>query len=242
MRPDPGAGHARLRRTRRERRLARAQRSRQERLAIALAYRALQANVKTRFTTAADLMLQFDTARKQDRFAEYFNRAVSGPKLLIVDESGCLPFNPEQANLFFNVLAKGYERGSMIVTSNLPCTQWPGVFADDHTLVAAMRDRLLHHAHIVQITGDSYRLKDKRKAGQTRFRASATRWGVGQIYFGVDHEPPVGAPWAHAGTPPVFVESRALIRGCRRRRLRRPVGKWGARDGLGSGISVASPR
>ena len=53
----------------------------------------------------------------------------------------------------------------MVLTSNLPFTQWAGTFADDQTLVAAMLDRLLHHAHIVKITGDSYRLKDKRKAG-----------------------------------------------------------------------------
>jgi DNA replication protein DnaC len=143
-------------------------------LAIALAYRALQASIKTRFITAADLMLQLDAARKQDRLKEYFNRAVIGPKLLIVDEIGYLPFAREQANLFFNVVAKRYERGAMIVTSNLPFTQWSSAFADDQTLVAAMLDRLLHHAHIVQITGESYRLKDKRKAGQTRSRAAAT--------------------------------------------------------------------
>jgi len=143
-------------------------------LAIALAYRALQASIKTRFITAADLMLQLDAARKQDRLKEYFNRAVIGPKLLIVDEIGYLPFGREQANLFFNVVAKRYERGAMIVTSNLPFTQWSSAFADDQTLVAAMLDRLLHHAHIVQITGESYRLKDKRKAGQTRSRAAAT--------------------------------------------------------------------
>ena len=58
----------------------------------------------------------------------------------------------------------------MVLTSNLPFTQWAGAFADDQTLTAAMLDRLLHHAHIVQITGESYRLKDKRKAGQTKGR------------------------------------------------------------------------
>ena len=58
----------------------------------------------------------------------------------------------------------------MVLTSNLPFTQWAGAFADDQTLTAAMLDRLLHHAHIVQITGESYRLKDKRKAGQAAKR------------------------------------------------------------------------
>jgi DNA replication protein DnaC len=96
-----------------------------------------------------------------------FNRAILGPKLLVVDEIGYPPFGREEANLFFNVVAKRYEHGSMVLTSNLPFTQWAGAFADDQTLTAAMLDRLLHHAHIVQITGESYRLKDKRKAGQT---------------------------------------------------------------------------
>ncbi len=134
-------------------------------LAIALAYRAVMAGIKVRFITAADLMLQLATARSQGRLTEYFNRAVIGPKLLVVDEIGFLPFGREEANLFFNVVAKRYEHASMILTSNLPFTQWAGAFADDQVLVAAMLDRLLHHAHIVQITGESWRLRDKRRAG-----------------------------------------------------------------------------
>jgi len=130
------------------------------------------AGIKTRFITAADLMLQLATARSQGRLKEYFNRAVIGPRLLVIDEIGYLPFGREEANLFFNVVAKRYERGSMVLTSNLPFTQWASTFADDQTLTAAMLDRLLHHAHIVQITGESYRLKDKRKAGQTKTRGA----------------------------------------------------------------------
>ncbi|MEM5354162.1 ATP-binding protein, partial [Paraburkholderia caribensis] len=91
----------------------------------------------------------------------------------LIDEIGYLPFGREEANLFFNVVAKRYERGSIVLTSNLPFTQWATAFADDQTLTAAMLDRLLHHAHIVQISGESYRLKDKRKAGQTGTRAGA---------------------------------------------------------------------
>jgi len=137
-------------------------------IAQALAYRAVMAGIKTRFITAADLMLQLATARKQERLKSYFNRAIIGPRLLVVDEIGYLPFGREEANLFFNVVAKRYERGSMILTSNLPFAQWSMAFADDQTLTAALLDRLLHHAHIVQISGESYRLKDKRKAGQTK--------------------------------------------------------------------------
>jgi DNA replication protein DnaC len=143
-------------------------------MALALAHRALVAGHKVRFLTAADLMLQLASAKNQGRLKEYFNRAVLGPKLLVVDEIGYLPFGRDEANLFFNVVAKRYERGSMVLTSNLPFTQWAGAFADDQTLTAAMLDRLLHHAHIVQITGESYRLKDKRKAGQTVKKMPAT--------------------------------------------------------------------
>jgi len=141
-------------------------------IALALAHRAVMAGHKVRFIGAADLMMQFATAKAQGRLKEYFNRAVLGPKLLVVDEIGYMPFGREEANLFFNVVAKRYERGSMVLTSNLPFTQWAGAFADDQTLTAAMLDRLLHHAHIVQITGESYRLKDKRKAGQAARRTA----------------------------------------------------------------------
>jgi DNA replication protein DnaC len=140
-------------------------------LAQALAYRAVMAGIKTRFITAADLMLQLGTAHKQDRLEHYINRAIIGPRLLIVDEIGYLPFGRDEATLFFNVVAKRYERGSIILTSNLPFTQWSTAFADDQTLTAALLDRLLHHAHIVQIAGESYRLKDKRKAGQMKAKS-----------------------------------------------------------------------
>lgn len=139
-------------------------------IALALAHRAVMGGHKVRFITAADLMLQLGAAKAQGRLKEYFNRAVLGPKLLVVDEIGYLPFGRDEANLFFNVVAKRYERGSMVLTSNLPFTQWAAAFADDQTLTAAMLDRLLHYAHIVQVTGESYRLKDKRRAGQAARR------------------------------------------------------------------------
>jgi DNA replication protein DnaC len=135
-------------------------------VATALAYKAVMAGQKVRFVSAADLMLQLAAAKAQGRLKEYFNRSVLPAKLLVIDEIGYLPFGREEANLFFNVVAKRYEKGSMVLTSNLPFTQWAGACADDQTLTAAMLDRLLHHAHIVQISGHSYRLKDKHKAGQ----------------------------------------------------------------------------
>lgn len=134
-------------------------------IAAALAYKACMAGIKTRFISAADLMMQLTAANAQNTLKSYFQRCVMGPKLLIIDEIGYLPFGREQANLFFQVVAKRYERGAIVLTSNLPFTQWPTAFADDATLTAAMIDRLLHHSHIVQIQGSSYRLRNKRKAG-----------------------------------------------------------------------------
>ena len=121
--------------------------------------------IKTRFITAADLMLQLATAKSQGRLEQYLKRSVLAPRLLIIDEIGYLPFGRDEANLFFNVIAKRYEQGSVIVTSNLPFSQWSNAFADDTTLTAALLDRLLHHSHIVQISGESFRLKGKKAAG-----------------------------------------------------------------------------
>ena len=134
-------------------------------LAIALGYLATQRLIKTRFVAAADLMLQLSAAHRQGRLDEFIQRNILAPKLLIIDEIGYLPFGREEANHFFQVIAKRYERGSVIVTSNLTFGQWHTAFAQDTTLTAAMLDRLLHHAHLVQIQGESYRLKDKHKAG-----------------------------------------------------------------------------
>ena len=143
-------------------------------LAIALGYRASQSGIKTRFISAADLMLQLGMASRQERLKEYLSRVVLGPRLLIIDEIGYLPFGRDEANLFFQVVAKRYEKGAMILTSNLSFPQWATAFADDTTLTAAMLDRLLHHAHIVSMSGESYRLKDKRKTGQTGRREART--------------------------------------------------------------------
>ena len=134
-------------------------------LAIALAYRAIMAGIKARFITAADLMLQLQAANQQGVLKSYLQRSVMAPKLLVIDEIGYLPFGREEANLFFNVVAKRYEKGSIIFTSNLPFSQWSSAFANDQTLTAAMLDRLLHHCHVVPINGESYRLKDKQKVG-----------------------------------------------------------------------------
>ena len=134
-------------------------------IAIALGYAATQAGIKVRFITAADLLLILTTAHRQNQLAEALKRFVNPYRLLVIDEIGYLPMSREQANLFFQVIAKRYEKGSLILTSNLPFGQWDYTFANDATLTAAMLDRLLHHAHVAAIQGESFRLRDKRRAG-----------------------------------------------------------------------------
>ena len=134
-------------------------------LAIALGYAATLQGLKTRFISAADLMLQLETAKRQGNYPHVMRRSVLGPSLLIIDEVGYLPMQRDQAHLFFQVVAKRYESGSVILTSNLSFGEWSETFANNAALTAAMLDRLLHHAHVIQIRGDSYRLKEKRKAG-----------------------------------------------------------------------------
>ena len=134
-------------------------------LAIALGYLATQKGHKVRFTTAADLVMTLQTAQRQGRWKAAMHRTVSVYKLLIVDEIGYLPLAREQANLFFQVVARRYEKGAMILTSNLTFGSWDQAFAGDPVLTAAMLDRLLHHSTVVAIQGESYRLKDKRRAG-----------------------------------------------------------------------------
>ena len=106
-----------------------------------------------------------EAAQRQGRYRQVMHRAVNAYRLLIIDEIGYLPMSRVQANLFFQVVAQRYERGSMILTSNLTFGSWDSAFAGDGVLTVAMLDRILHHSMIVSINGESFRLKDKRKAG-----------------------------------------------------------------------------
>ena len=133
-------------------------------LAIAIRRLATAARIKTRFTTAADLILQIETAQRQQRLKQLM-KTLKGYGLLIIDEIGYLPFTRDQANVFFQIVAARYEGGSTVMTSNLGFGSWDQAFAGDRVLTAALLDRLLHHAQVIHIRGDSYRLKDKRKAG-----------------------------------------------------------------------------
>ena len=134
-------------------------------IAIALGYAATQAGIRVRFMSAADLLLNIETAVKQDKLKDAMRRIVGHSRLLIIDELGYLPISKTQANYLFQVVAKRYESGSIIITSNLNFSQWDQTLGNDKTLTAALLDRLLHHSHILQFKGKSYRLKNKFKSG-----------------------------------------------------------------------------
>lgn len=134
-------------------------------LAISLGYLATQKRFKVKFITVADLMLQMEAAKLQNRLSSFINKTLTSPSLLILDEFGYVSLNQEQANFMFLLVNKRYETGSIIITSNLTFSQWQGVLNDDEALTAAIMDRLIHHSHIININGESHRLKQKRKAG-----------------------------------------------------------------------------
>lgn len=134
-------------------------------LAISLAYLATQKRIKIKFVTVADLMLQMEVAVAQNRLKNYITKTVSSPGVLVLDEFGYIKLNDLQSNFMFQLVNKRYETGSIIITSNLTFSQWQGVLNNDEALTAAIMDRLIHHSHIININGESHRLKQKRKAG-----------------------------------------------------------------------------
>jgi DNA replication protein DnaC len=128
-------------------------------LAIALGIRACLAGHRVLFRTATEWVAALGDARRAGRLGDELARLARIP-LLIVDEVGYIPFDPEAANLMFTLVSSRYERASMIVTSNKPFSAWGEIFGDD-IVAAAMIDRLVHHADIVALKGDSYRLRDR---------------------------------------------------------------------------------
>ena len=111
------------------------------------------------FATAGEWVDRLATAHHSARLQNELVRLGRYP-LLVVDEVGYIPFEPEAANLFFQLVSSRYERASLIVTSNKPFGRWGEVFGDD-VVAAAMIDRLVHHAEVIALKGDSYRLKDR---------------------------------------------------------------------------------
>jgi len=128
-------------------------------LATGLAIRACQAGHRVLFATAAEWVDRLAGAHHDGRLQDELTRLGRYP-LIVVDEVGYIPFEPEAANLFFQLVSSRYERASLIVTSNKVFGRWGEVFGDD-VVAAAMIDRLVHHAEVVPLKGDSYRLKDR---------------------------------------------------------------------------------
>ena len=132
-------------------------------LAIALGVKAVEAGYSALFLTLESLMGRLVRARHENRLDRTLQQ-FTYPRLLILDELGYLPLTREEASLFFRLLVRRYERGSLIVTSNKSFADWGEVF-NDHVLATAILDRLLHHATTLNIKGESYRLREKKKAG-----------------------------------------------------------------------------
>ena len=128
-------------------------------LAVALAVAACQAGYSIYFTTLDDLVRRLRTAEATGRFNRQL-QAFLRPAVLVVDEVGYLPLDRAEANMFFQLITRRYERGTMIVTSNKSFTEWGGVLGDD-ILATAILDRLLHHCDVIAINGPSYRLKGR---------------------------------------------------------------------------------
>jgi DNA replication protein DnaC len=128
-------------------------------LATGLGIRACQGGHRVLFATASEWVDRLAAAHHGGRLQHELRRLARYP-LLVVDEVGYIPFEPEAANLFFQLVSSRYERASLIVTSNKSFGRWGEVFGDD-VVAAAMIDRLVHHAEVVALKGDSYRLKDR---------------------------------------------------------------------------------
>lgn len=132
-------------------------------LAVALGVKAAEAGYSVLFHSLETLMTKLTRAQHENRL-EPTLKQLSYPKLLILDELGYLPLSHPEASLFFRLVVRRYERGSLIVTSNKSFLDWGEVF-NDHVLATAILDRLLHHSTTLNIKGESYRLKEKRRAG-----------------------------------------------------------------------------
>ena len=132
-------------------------------LAVALGVKAAQAGHRVLFMPLDRLVGTLIKARQENRLDRQLQQ-LSYPRVLILDEIGYLPMTREEASLFFRLVNRRYERASTILTSNKSYTDWGEVFGDQ-VIATAILDRLLHHSTSLNIKGESYRLKDKRKAG-----------------------------------------------------------------------------
>ncbi len=132
-------------------------------LAIALGRAVVESGHSVLFVTATSLLATLSRAAGEGKLGEQI-AFYAKPKLLIVDELGYLPLEKQTAHFFFQLVSRRYERGSLLITTNQTVTQWGHVFGDE-MIAAAVLDRVLHHSHTLVIQGESYRLKQKKRAG-----------------------------------------------------------------------------
>lgn len=135
-------------------------------LSVALGLKAIQKRYRTLFTSAAVLITNLNKAYAENRLDEKL-KSYCVPRLLVIDEIGYVPVDVHGAHLLFQLISRRYEKGSIILTSNRGFGQWGEIFGD--TIIAtAILDRLLHHCTVINIKGESYRLKEKQRAGLVR--------------------------------------------------------------------------
>jgi DNA replication protein DnaC len=132
-------------------------------LAVGIGRAAITAGYTVLFTTATTLIAQLVKAHTEGRLEERLLHFTK-PKLLLIDELGYLPVEPDAAHVLFQLVSRRYERGSILLTSNRAVSEWGDVFGDP-VVATAILDRLLHHSHVLTIRGESYRLREKRRAG-----------------------------------------------------------------------------
>src|SRR5271154_979247 len=135
-------------------------------LAIGLGRKVVEQGHTVRFTSATALLAVLGKAESEGNLQEKLTEFAK-PRLLIIDELGYLPFERRAAHLFFQLVNRRYERGGLLITTNQRVSEWGTVFGDE-VLATAILDRLLHHSHTLMITGESYRLREKRKSGLIR--------------------------------------------------------------------------
>ena len=140
-------------------------------LAVALGLKACEQGTKTLFMTAVGLITTLGKAYAENRLEEKL-KMLSQPQLLIIDEIGYIPIDRQGANLFFQLISRRYEKGAIILTSNQSLGAWGEVFGDP-VIASAILDRLLHHSVTVNIRGESYRLKEKLKAGLLKSQSAS---------------------------------------------------------------------